>query len=87
MSTWIVYSMMGIYPVLPGDMNYAIASPVFDEVIIKLDPNFYPGSEIIIKKTGSSEKIKGIKLNGKTQKSFFINHADLVKGGVLEIVH
>lgn len=87
MSTWIVYSMMGIYPVLPGDMNYAIASPVFDEVKIKLDHNFYPGSEIIIKNTGTSDKIKEIKFNGKKRKSFFINHADLVKGGVLEIVH
>jgi predicted alpha-1,2-mannosidase len=87
MSTWIVYAMMGIYPVLPGDMNYAIASPVFDEVTIKLDQNFYPGAEITIKNTGDGDKIKAIKWNGKTQHSFFINHADLVKGGVLEIKH
>jgi putative alpha-1,2-mannosidase len=78
---------MGIYPVLPGDMNYAVASPVFDEVKIKLDQNFYPGEELIIQNTGSSEKIKAIKLNGIKSKSFFINHADLVRGGVLEIVH
>ncbi|WP_346857372.1 GH92 family glycosyl hydrolase [uncultured Draconibacterium sp.] len=87
MSTWIVYSMMGIYPVIPGDMNYAVASPVFDEVTIKLDPNFYPGKQITIRNTGHSSKIKSIKLNGKTTKSFFINHSDLVKGGVLEIKH
>ncbi|GLR18426.1 GH92 family glycosyl hydrolase [Portibacter lacus] len=87
MSTWIVYSMMGIYPVLPGDMNYAVASPVFDEVRIKLDQNFYPGEEIVIKNTGSGEKIKSIKFNGETLESFFINHADLVKGGILEIGH
>ncbi|WP_346861125.1 GH92 family glycosyl hydrolase [uncultured Draconibacterium sp.] len=87
MSTWIVYSMMGIYPVIPGDMNYAVASPVFDEVILKLDPNFYPGEQITIRNSGHSSKIKSIKLNGKTTKSFFINHSDLVKGGVLEIKH
>ncbi len=87
MSTWIVYAMMGIYPVLPGDMNYAVSSPVFDEVKIKLDANFYPGSEIIIKKTGRGDKIKSVGLNGKTQKHFFINHNDLVKGGILEIKH
>uniref|UniRef100_UPI0032174372 GH92 family glycosyl hydrolase n=1 Tax=uncultured Draconibacterium sp. TaxID=1573823 RepID=UPI0032174372 len=87
MSTWVVYSMMGFYPVLPGDLNYAVASPVFDEVTIKLDPNFYPGKELVIKNTGSGDKIKSVKLNGKTQKSFFINHTDLVKGGTLEIVH
>jgi predicted alpha-1,2-mannosidase len=87
MSTWIVYAMMGIYPVIPGDMNYALASPVFEEVKIKLDPNFYSGKVITIKNTGVGNKIKTIKFNGKTQNSFFINHADLVKGGVLEIVH
>jgi predicted alpha-1,2-mannosidase len=87
MSTWIVYSMMGIYPVIPGDMNYAVASPVFEEVNIKLDPNFYPGEQITIRNTGSSSKIKSIKLNGRTTKSFFINHSDLVKGGILEIKH
>jgi len=85
MSSWIVFAMMGFYPVLPGDMNYAVSSPVFDEVKIRLDQNFYPGSEIIIRKTGSGDKIKGIRLNGKRQNSFFVNHADLVKGGILEI--
>ncbi|WP_297090441.1 GH92 family glycosyl hydrolase [uncultured Draconibacterium sp.] len=85
MSTWIVYAMMGIYPVLPGDMNYAISSPVFEEVKIQLDPDFYPGSEIIIRKSGPGKSIKNIVFNNKKQKSFFINHADLVKGGVLEI--
>ena len=87
MSSWIVYAMMGIYPVLPGDMNYAISSPVFDEIKIKLDQNFYPGEEIIIRKTGSSSNIKGIKWNGKSARTYFVNHTDLIKGGVLEIIH
>ncbi|MFV0591271.1 MAG: GH92 family glycosyl hydrolase [Draconibacterium sp.] len=88
MSAWAVYAMMGIYPVIPGDMNYAVSSPAFDEVKIKLDRNFYPGKEIIIRQTGGkSLKIKRIKWNGKLQKSFFINHAELVKGGTLEIIH
>ncbi|WP_340114131.1 GH92 family glycosyl hydrolase [Maribellus mangrovi] len=87
MSTWIAYAMMGIYPVLPGDMNYAVSSPVFDEVRIQLDQNFYPGNEIIIKKSGDSDLISNIKLNGKKLKRYFVNHADLVKGGTLEIIH
>ena len=88
LSTWVVYSMMGIYPVLPGDMNYAISTPVFDEIIIKLDPDFYPGNNFIIRKTGSADsfkKIKKIRFNNRTHKSFFINHANIVKGGILEI--
>lgn len=87
MSSWIVFAMMGIYPVLPGDMNYAISSPVFDEVKIQLNQEFYPGSAITIKKSGSGSKITKIAWNGKVLKSYFINHAELVKGGTLEIIH
>lgn len=89
LSSWIAFSMMGIYPVLPGDMNYAISSPVFDEVTIKLDQNFYPGETFTIKKSGSPDedkKIKKIRFNGKSTKGFFINHAEIVKGGTLEII-
>ncbi len=88
MSAWVVYAMLGIYPVIPGDMNYALSSPVFEEVKIKLDQNFYPGKEIIIRQSGNPEsKIKSIKWNEKSQKSFFLNHAELVKGGTLEVIH
>jgi len=87
MSAWIVYAMMGIYPVLPGDMNYAISSPVFDQITIQLDPDYYSGKSIVIKKTGNGSVIKKIKWNGKTVKNHFVNHADLVKGGTLEIIH
>jgi len=88
MSAWVAYAMMGFYPVLPGDMNYALSSPVFDEISIRLDPDFYPGQTITIRQTGDiSAKIKRIKWNGKRLHSYFINHAELVKGGVLEIVH
>ncbi len=88
LSAWVVFAMMGIYPVLPGDMNYAISTPVFDEIKIELDPNFYRGRQFIIKKTdvsGKNRKINRIYFNGRVIKRFFINHADIVNGGVLEI--
>ena len=85
LSAWAAFAMMGIYPVLPGDMNYAIAIPVFDEVRIELDPDFYPGKEFVIKRTGTGDRIKAIYLNGKKHKGYFINHKDIVKGGELEI--
>jgi len=30
MSAWLVYSMMGIYPLSPGEPKYAITTPMFD---------------------------------------------------------
>ncbi|MGY0583879.1 MAG: glycoside hydrolase domain-containing protein, partial [Paraglaciecola chathamensis] len=34
MSAWLVFSLLGIYPVSPGDMNYATTSTAFDKVTI-----------------------------------------------------
>ncbi|TKG96308.1 glycoside hydrolase family 92 protein [Puteibacter caeruleilacunae] len=86
LSAWIVYSMMGFYPYCAGDMNYAITSPVFDKITIKLDKNFYPGSELVIEadREGKGTYIKSMELNGKPVKSYFMTHDQMVKGGTLK---
>ena len=88
MSAWVVFSMMGIYPVCPGNMDYTITTPVFDKITIDLDERFYSDKtfEIVKHSSGKNELIKAIRWNGKSTKSFFINHASVVKGGQLEIV-
>ncbi|GAF01550.1 putative alpha-1,2-mannosidase [Saccharicrinis fermentans DSM 9555 = JCM 21142] len=87
MSAWVAYSMMGFYPVCPGDMNYTITKPVFDKVTIELDARFYADSTFqIIKHSGADkEYIKSIRWNGQAVKSFFIHHDRVVNGGKLEI--
>ncbi len=86
LSAWVVFSMMGLYPVCPGNTDYAIAQPVFDEVEIKLDQNFYPGEKLIIKKSGNDSYIRKIIRNGKKHNRYFISHDELVNGGKLEII-
>jgi len=87
LSCWLLYSMLGIYPHCPGDMEYAISSPVFDEVEIKLNQDYYPGESIFIKSknndNGQNIYIDKLKWNGKLHKSFFIDHQSLVEGGKL----
>ena len=86
LSTWLVYSMMGLYPHCPGDMSYAISSPVFDQVEIELHPDYYPGKKLIIeaeRDQDGAKLIKQMSWNGKKYKDFFINHQDLIKGGNL----
>lgn len=87
MSAWAAFSMMGIYPVCPGDMDYTITMPVFDKVSIDLDERFFPGSslEIIKRSDGENQSIQKIKWNGKYIKSYFINHHIITNGGQLEI--
>lgn len=88
MSAWLVYSMMGIYPDCPGSMNYALTSPKFDKVKIKLDNRYYKGEEFVIETKNNSKDniyIDNITLNGKKYDKFFLNHEDIVKGGKLTI--
>ncbi len=87
MSAWLVFSMMGIYPVSPGDPVYTITKPVFDKITIQLDKEYYKNQQFIIaKEKNSNGKIKSIMLNGKKHSSYFISHDELIKGKKLKII-
>jgi len=43
MSAWYVLAAAGLHPVCPGDTRYEITSPVFDKIVIRLDP-YYSGA-------------------------------------------
>ncbi len=89
MSAWAIYAMMGLYPVCPGDMNYTITEPIFDRIIIQLDQEYYSGKELVIEKTitgDGNNSIHQINKDGMPLQSFFINHKDIVNGGVLKIM-
>jgi putative alpha-1,2-mannosidase len=82
-----VYSMMGIYPISPGDPVYTITTPMFDKVTIKLDAKYYKKESIVIEKEVNKEgRIKQIQLDGKTVNSFFITHDDFVNGTTLKVI-
>ncbi len=86
LSTWLLYSMMGIYPHCPGDMSYAISSPKFDKISITLNPNYYSGKHITIETNRSAEHanyINNILINGKEYNNYFIDHQHLTNGSHL----
>jgi len=85
MSAWLVYAMMGIYPVCPGDMDFAVITPVFDKVTIELDQQYYTGKTFEIKKMGKGNTIDNIDVNGKKSKSYFINNNTIISGSKLVI--
>ena len=87
MSAWLVYSMMGIYPLSPGEPKYAITSPMFDKITIQLDSKYYKNKEVVIERVGNeSGVIKHIKVKGEDHKSYFISHEALVNGENLKII-
>jgi putative alpha-1,2-mannosidase len=83
MSAFVVFSMMGFYPVTPGSPVYTIGSPVFTETTVKLSN----GKVFTIKADGSSDDAKYIesaKLNGHNLTKPWFTHQELVNGGTLE---
>lgn len=67
---------------------YEITSPIFNEVIIHLDPKYYPGKTFIIKTYNNSKKncyIQKATLNGKVLDNFWFSFNDFKKGGILEL--
>ncbi|WP_233267513.1 GH92 family glycosyl hydrolase [Algibacter sp. L1A34] len=68
--------------------NYQIGSPIFDEVIIKLNPDYYSNESFTIKTVNNSESnvyINRVKLNNKKVESYKLSHNDIIKGGELKL--
>lgn len=82
MSTWAVFSMMGLYPDCPGVPEYTLTTPTFDKITIKLNPKYHGRDRLVITKEGSTELIDYIRMGDKNC-GYRINHNDLIKAGSL----
>lgn len=88
MSAWYVLAASGFHPVCPGDNIYLLTSPVFDEIRIRLDNDFYQGKSFVIKAYNNSPEciyIQSARLNGKKINRAWITHEEIVSGGILEL--
>ena len=85
MTSFVVWSSIGLYPVTPGKAEYAIGSPLFEEAAMRLSN----GNTFTVKARGASRDnkyIRSAKLNGKPLDKPFLSHEDLMAGGSLELV-
>ena len=88
MSAWYVLAASGIYQVCPGDKRFEITSPVFDEVILQLDPEYTSGKTFTIKtKANSNENIyiQNARLNGTNLLRCYLTYDEITSGGILEL--
>ncbi|MGA2051103.1 MAG: glycoside hydrolase domain-containing protein, partial [Terracidiphilus sp.] len=84
MSAFVVFSMMGFYPVTPGIPAYDIGSPVFDKTTIHLRN----GKDFVIVAHHTSHDnkyVQSIYLNGKPLEQVWFRHTDIANGGTLEL--
>ena len=82
MSTWAVFSMMGLYPDCPGVPEYTLTTPTFDKITIQLNAKYHGRDRLVITKEGSTELIDYIRMGDKNC-GYRINHNDLIKAGSL----
>lgn len=69
--------------------SYEITSPVFDEIEILLNSDYYPGKKFVIEVRNNSEKnkyIQSAKLNGEDLNSYHFPHKTFAGGGKLELI-
>jgi len=88
MSAWYVLAASGIHPVCPGETRYEITSPVFSRIVIRLDPAYAHGKTFtVIAHHNSPENIyiQSALLNGKPYEKCWLDHSDIMAGGVLEL--
>ncbi|WEK35535.1 MAG: GH92 family glycosyl hydrolase [Candidatus Pseudobacter hemicellulosilyticus] len=82
-SAWYVFSSMGFYPVCPGTSQYVLGTPLFKKMTLKLDN----GKTLQINAPNNSDVnqyVQSVKRNGVVETKNFVDHFDLMKGGVLE---
>jgi predicted alpha-1,2-mannosidase len=85
MSAWYIFSVLGFYPVAPGNNEYVIGSPCVSKGEIKLEN----GKTFIITAENLSEKniyIKEVFLNNRNLGRCFITHEEIMNGGELKFV-
>jgi predicted alpha-1,2-mannosidase len=85
MTAFVVFSMMGFFPVTPGIPVYNIGSPVFENISMKL-PNGKTFSVTARNNSATNKYIQSATLNGKAWNQPWFTHADLMNGGKLELV-
>lgn len=82
-SAWYIFSAMGFYPVCPGTTEYVLGTPLFKKMTITLEN----GKTLQLNAPNNSaanQYVQQLKFNGKLHTKNYVDHFDLMKGGVLD---
>ena len=91
MGSLAVLIKIGIFQMNGGteaNPEYQIGSPIFDEVTIKLNKDFYSGDLFTIKANNNSDAnfyVSEAEFNGTSIKANSLRHEDIVNGGELNL--
>ncbi len=87
MSSWYVFNAMGFYPFSPADPKYIVSVPLFDKIEFTYGGANGKTFTIEKRKIGAKarKKIAHISYGNQKIENYFINDAELRKGGKLVI--
>ncbi|NQX92507.1 MAG: glycoside hydrolase family 92 protein, partial [Flavobacteriales bacterium] len=84
MSSWYVLASMGLYPVCPGNPEYVLFAPKWDQWELELDNG--KSFIAVAKRNNPNDKyIQSVTINGEAYPYSYISHQTIVKGGTMEI--
>ena len=83
MSAWYVFSALGFYPADPASGVYVLGTPLFDEARIQVQGGTF--TVHAHREAPGDRYITSVRLNGRPWPLTYLRHADVARGGVLEI--
>jgi predicted alpha-1,2-mannosidase len=89
LGAWYVMTALGLFDVQGHSASrptFQFGSPLFDKVIIALDPSYYTGEELVITTSGQGDEhyyIQGLKWNGTPVGTNWMYRDELMQGGSL----
>ncbi len=85
-SAWLAFSMLGLYPVTPGEPVYVLGTPSFERAAIRLGGAGSRGLTFVIEAPGISATdvyVQRASLDGVELDRAWITHDELAAGGTL----
>jgi len=82
MSAWLVFTMLGFYPVAPGSNQYVLGRPFLERATLTLPG----GKRFTVSSPGLSEAnryVGSVTLNGRKLDRAYITHDEVMRGGEL----
>ena len=84
MSAWYIISALGLYQVDPVGGRFVIGSPIMDKATVSVG-NGRTFTVVAKKNSDRNIYVQSARLNGKAYSKTYIDYADIMKGGVLEL--
>lgn len=84
LSSFVVFSMMGFYPVTPGSGVYTVGTPFFTKVKLRMEN----GKELVIEAPGSSDDCKYIgaaTIDGRELSEPWFSHDEIRNGAKIKL--